>query len=190
MKKMQASLIILIMVVSVAVVGWAYTMTTGTPGGIKTMDSQMQITRATYMMDSTKSSSVIAGQAAMYMALHENAQSGGINDYEGAQMEDKRYWFCNGNTIPDAAYINYFLSMRTKQLVNTYLGNLNDEVITVTPATCVDYGLTQSDISSETTTFTADFYGSTITVSDPTHVTSDNDFASSVTGIPLSLIHI
>ena len=144
MKKMQASLIILIMVVSVAVVGWAYTMTTGTPGGIKTMDSQMQITRATYMMDSTKSSSVIAGQAAMYMALHENAQSGGINDYEGAQMEDKRYWFCNGNTIPDAAYINYFLSMRTKQLVNTYLGNLNDEVITVTPATCVDYGLTQS----------------------------------------------
>ncbi len=187
--KLQASLIILVMVVSVAVLGWVYTMTSGGPAFQNRLVTEGRIQQASFYMDSAKTDSKTFGTMAMILALQENTLGGGINSYENNQMEDNRYWYCNAKNAPTIEEINYFLSMKTKDLVNGYIQNYNTNqenvgVREISPVTCVDYGITQQDIDSEVTDFTANFYGSDITVFTPTETTSDNDFEVTLTDIP------
>ncbi len=182
--KGQTSIIILVIVVTAAVLGWAYAMVTGGPSLQERMLSGSGIQESSYLLDETKTSSKLAGQASMYQALIENAKMGGINSYGNMKMDDMRYWYCNGKNIPDASYINYFLSMKTKDLINEYIKDMKNEKRDVSPVECVDYGLSQSSINPQSMSFSAGFFGSKIKIKSPTESESENDFSSKIEDIP------
>ena len=184
-RKSQASLVILVAIAAVAVIGWAYSMAETGSGFQKRVVQDTRIQISAYMLDQTKTSSYIAGQISISEALAENARNGGINNYYGVGMADDRFWYCNGPMVPSADEINYFLSMKTKNIIDIYLSNLVTEEINVTNTTCVDYNLSDSDLADiENRKFGLNFVGSRIEVLYPEIADSDNDFSAAIYEIP------
>lgn len=176
-KKSQASLLILLGVVTVVMIGWII----GTFLASRYQErvtEKIKLSKLSKYLDNVKGFSRGSLIFASHAALEKVAALGGEYNDDG----EARNWICNLNTFdPTVDEVRYFLSEETEKRLNSYLVNLNVEELvklSITNYTCIDYDVNEISVSQGLSDerFNVGAYGSKINVSyEKDIVSSDND---------------
>lgn len=180
-RKSQASLLVLVFLVSIFVIAFFYFLFTSSTLQTKGIKG-IRLSKISKYLDVLKGFSRYALLLSSHAATKQVALSGGEINEAGIP----RNWICNDDVSPEIDDVRFFLSEETLKYLNTYLENSRIEdlpVQDIKPYTCVDYDVNDSVLLGDNDErFNVGSYGSEIQITlEDDVVSSDNSVYQEIT---------